>query len=322
MGALIEARGLRYSTLVPLMTTGEARACVARIRVHLDGIRRDLWRLEQAEGWRALGYDSLRACMVAEFGQGQAGLYRELQVARIEVRVSSALEIGAIPARHLLPLARLPEEEQPEAWAAIVATAPGGRVTGPHAAAVVERLADHQLINASKSNEWYTPAQYPDAAREVMGAIDLDPASTVHANRTIRATRFYTIEDDGLAQPWAGRLWVNPPYGKEHGESNAARWSSRLVAEYDAGRVTEAVLLVNAAMGNRWWAPLKRFPICFPERIHFESPEGEKDQPTNSNALIYLGPQVLRFADIFGRFGEVLAAREVWQSIETAGGGR
>src|SRR5437868_5821701 len=114
--------------VVPTMTTQEARSCVARILAHINGARAELLRLEQAEGWRALGYDSLRSCLVAEFGQSMSGLYRQLQAARIEARVSSALELGSIPARHLIPLDRLPEGQQPAAWAEIVATAPTGKV--------------------------------------------------------------------------------------------------------------------------------------------------------------------------------------------------
>lgn len=166
--------------------------------------------------------------------------------------------------------------------------------------------ANHQLINTSTSNEWYTPRRYLDAVHAVMGGVDLDPASNPLANENVRADRYFTIDDDGLAHDWRGRVFLNPPYGASDGESNQARWSRRLIDEYKAGNVTEAVLLVNAVPGNQWFAPLWQFPICFPDhRIRFYNAEVEAGQPTHSNALIYLGPNVSRFVECFSAFGVV-----------------
>ncbi len=67
-----------------LMTEGEARAAVAAVRCHFESARQQLLGLYEREGWRALGYDSWRACVVAEFGQSQAHLYRLLEAARLE----------------------------------------------------------------------------------------------------------------------------------------------------------------------------------------------------------------------------------------------
>jgi hypothetical protein len=55
--------------------------------------------------------------------------------------------------------------------------------------------------------EWYTPDQYLDLAHSVLGNIDLDPASSDHAQEKVRADRHLTIETNGLAQEWRGRVW-------------------------------------------------------------------------------------------------------------------
>jgi len=145
-----------------------------------------------------------------------------------------------------------------------------------------------------------------NAARELMGAIDLDPASNSLANETVQAARYYVQEDNGLAQTWYGRVFLNPPYGVTDGESNAGVWARKLISEYRAGNVSEAVMLVNANTERKWFSPLWNFPICFTNhRIQFYTPDGVGAQPVDGNALIYLGENVTGFVDVFSRFGEV-----------------
>lgn len=69
---------------VAMMGRDEAQALVTRIKRNLDGMRADLLDLYEREGWRALGYDSWRACAGAEFGASAATLYRHLEAAEIE----------------------------------------------------------------------------------------------------------------------------------------------------------------------------------------------------------------------------------------------
>jgi hypothetical protein len=170
-------------------------------------------------------------------------------------------------------------------------------------------LESHQLINQSESNEWYTPAEYIEAARKAMGGIDLDPASCVRANAVVQATRFFTAEDDGLAQDWHGRVWLNPPYGRdEENESNQARWSARLLEEYAAARVSQACLLVNATPGNAWFRPLWDHLICFPyRRIAFWEPGGARKAPTHSNAIVGIGIPSGPFVAAFSEIGATVA---------------
>lgn len=159
----------------------------------------------------------------------------------------------------------------------------------------------------STSNEWYTPAEYIEAARVVMGGIDLDPASNAQANEVVQAATYFTQHDDGLTRPWPGRVWLNPPYGIEDGGSSAGLWASRLIEQYRAGITTEAILLVNAVTERRWFQPLWDFPICFTDhRIRFYTSEGTPQQPVSGNAFVYLGENIYTFAFVFLGFGPVV----------------
>lgn len=151
--------------------------------------------------------------------------------------------------------------------------------------------------------EWYTPARYVEAAREVMGGIDLDPASSELANQTVRATLYFDSHLDGLMEPWLGRVWLNPPYGKGSG-----LFTTKLVTEYAAGNVTAGILLLNAyGFDSDWFQPLWDWPICFTDhRITFWSPQRETGGPANANIFVYLGPDDRRFAEVFRQFGRVV----------------
>lgn len=195
----------------------------------------------------------------------------------------------------------------------------GHAIIGAQAGAA---LSDHQRLNLSTNNEWYTPPQYIASVHEVLGQVDVDPASNTTANQTIKATTIYTIDDDGFDQKWRGKVYMNPPYGFDDGESNQSRWTKRLIEQYHAGIVTEAIMLVNAVPGNKWFAPLWEFPICFVDhRIRFYNEETEAGQPTHSNVFVYLGPNIDRFWDVFSKHG-VVATRYVPRVIEGKGDGR
>lgn len=172
---------------------------------------------------------------------------------------------------------------------------------GPVTAEAVKRTALGTL-KSSESDEWYTPADYIEAARRVMGGIDLDPASCDAANEVVQADRYFTISDDGLAQPWAGRVFMNPPFGRD----GSPAFVEKLLAEHDAGRVTEAVLLCAARLETAWFQPLFDHLLCFPNhRVRFWQP-GRTPAPPFTPAFAYLGPLPDAFVNEFSAFGPVV----------------
>ena len=153
--------------------------------------------------------------------------------------------------------------------------------------------------HSSRSVEHYTPLWILDAARRVLGTIDLDPATSSYANaKRVRAERFFTREDDGLSRDWIGRVWLNPPGGRVGARSSAAVWWEKLAHEYQSQRVIEAVflgfsieILATAQDAPIWPGSL---PFCVPRRrIEFdrETAHGEYvsgDSPTHANIIVYL----------------------------------
>lgn len=160
---------------------------------------------------------------------------------------------------------------------------------------------------SNESFEWYTPKKFIAAARKVLGEIDLDPASNEHANRVVQAKLFYDQTIDGLTQTWkAHTVWLNPPYCKAGNTSNQDRWTAKLLREYKAGNVKEAILLVTSATETIWFHRLMKFPMCFVKgRIQFTTPTGKKGGATKGSIFVYLGKQPEKFYHIFRRFGVV-----------------
>lgn len=168
-------------------------------------------------------------------------------------------------------------------------------------------MATPRALLSSENAEWYTPAVYIEAARQLMGGIDIDPASNELANTIVQATTYYDQHTNGFTKRWPGRVWLNPPYGYDGPKCNQARWSQRLIEQYQAGITTEAILLVNAKTEAKWFQPLYDYLMCFTHhRIHFYGIDGNGAQPTQGSAFIYFGRQERRFAEIFGQFGAVV----------------
>jgi len=160
-----------------------------------------------------------------------------------------------------------------------------------------------QVILSSDCNEWYTLPEHIEAARQVLGEIDLDPASHLAANDVVKAKKFFTMADDGLQQEWKGRIWLNPPWGQAGPD-----FVGKLVESYKAGTVTAAVLLVNShATDTKWFQPLWDFTLCFTcPRIKYWQPNGGGNSPTNGSTFVYFGSDKEKFVEVFSKYGVVV----------------
>lgn len=161
---------------------------------------------------------------------------------------------------------------------------------------------DQKGASGTGENEWYTPPEYLDLARRVLGAIDLDPASSAFAQNIVRATAFFSKDNDGLTQEWHGRVWLNPPYA----QPAIAHFVSKLVTERRAGRVTAALMLTHNYTDTAWFheAAAACDAICFTRgRVRFVDADGVLAAPTQGQAFFYFGSAVESFAAAFCNIG-------------------
>jgi hypothetical protein len=119
----------------------------------------------------------------------------------------------------------------------------------------------------SDSEVWLTPPHILQA----LGPFDLDPCACMSPRPWSTAARHLTRGENGLMQPWHGRVWCNPPYG---GPGVIAPWVQRL-ADHGCG-----TLLVFARTETSWFHAgiwRRATAILFLEgRLHFHRPDGSR----------------------------------------------
>lgn len=204
------------------------------------------------------------------------------------------LGISANQSSRWQKLAAVPEDKFEQAVAA------AKKIAGEVTTAALLRL-NSPRNEFTGEIEWYTPVEYIEAARSVMGEIDLDPASSDAAQRVVRATQYLTAEDDGLAQKWAGRVWLNPPYGEHIGE-----FVAKLTKDFALGSVTDAILLTHNSCDTGWWHQAHCSCAGFVHtrgRINFTRSDGFTASPPLGQTFFYFGLNRSGFFERFTKFG-------------------
>lgn len=135
-------------------------------------------------------------------------------------------------------------------------------------------LSGHQSARM-QNDEWLTPPEIVHAC----GPFDLDPCAPI-VRPWDTAARHFTVEDDGLAQSWDGRVWCNPPFGRE-----AVKWLRRM-ADHGNGIALIPARTETAMFYETVWG--RADAVLFIQgRPHFHYVDGRR-APFNSGAPICL----------------------------------
>ena len=96
---------------------------------------------------------------------------------------------------------------------------------------------------SSAKQDWATPDELYERLDRIY-KFDLDVAAS---RDNTRCPAYFDASTDGLAQPWRGRVWCNPPYGRSIGA-----WVTKAAVEARIS-ATLIVMLVPARTDTRWW---------------------------------------------------------------------
>ncbi len=153
--------------------------------------------------------------------------------------------------------------------------------------------------------EWYTPPDIVEAIRDVMGTIDLDPASSPLAQETVKAGRYYVEEDSGQNREWKGNVFMNPPYSRPAVE----QFVDRAVRAITSSEITQFIGLTNNATDTDWFHSLCGACglVCIPNgRLKFYNNSNETLGARQGQALFYWGKNEKSFIDRFSDIGLML----------------
>lgn len=197
------------------------------------------------------------------------------------------------------------------------------------------------IKHSSESVNHFTPPNYAESIRKVLGGIEFDPCSCIEANVIIKATRFN--RSTGLQVNWIGEtVFCNPPGGKTDNKSNQDIWFRKMLTEYKQGNFNQGIFLafnnsilrtspesyadfpfvvpkqrikfwnkeedlIEQAQKNKTFNVLKHFAKCKENRMYINTPLGglyPSPSPTHDNVIIYFPPTGLQCKSRLESFAE------------------
>lgn len=147
-------------------------------------------------------------------------------------------------------------------------------------------------------DERYTPAEIVEAARRVMGSIDVDPASSDIAQQTVKAGKYYTLENSGLEKDWPGNVFLNAPFSP----GKHLPFAKKLAEQVDAGITQRAIIVTRSDSSTEWFRcyDSRCQALALTRRIEFYNPYLPSSRNMDTNFIFYIGDHADRFKKEFG----------------------
>lgn len=154
--------------------------------------------------------------------------------------------------------------------------------------------------NTANNDEWLTPPEIIKA----LGPFDLDPCAPVNRPWDM-ASRHYTVQDNGLTQPWYGRVWLNPPYGRE-----TFTWMERL-AEHGNGIALIFARTETKGFHEQIWRKAKAV-FFFEGRLKFHYVDGRQGGTANAPSCLvaYDNENAMQIVDAYAT--EKIKGQFIW----------
>lgn len=134
--------------------------------------------------------------------------------------------------------------------------------------------------NTKNHDEWLTPKYITDA----LGPFDLDPCSPGDRRPWDTAKEHISLPTDGLSMDWYGRVWCNPPYGRE-----TFKWLNKL-AEHGSGIALVFARTETKGFHASVWNKAHAV-MFFDRRLRFHKVTGEQGDTANApSCLISYSP--------------------------------
>lgn len=163
------------------------------------------------------------------------------------------------------------------------------------------------------------------------GKSSMGPSTWIRAAEPlVQAKDCYVQHTGGLQQQWAGKVFVNPPFGKVAGQSQQGLFLRKGVDEFHKGHASEVMFLLKAAVGCQWLRCAMNFPHAWMHDLiafHASQPslslleEQAQVAPLAANPhgslMVYLGPNVQKFVDVLSPVAYVPGVTS-WAASDTS----
>lgn len=124
---------------------------------------------------------------------------------------------------------------------------------------------------------WLTPPEIVEA----LGPFDLDPCAAPSPRPWPTASRHIELPEDGLAAEWAGRVWLNPPYG-----SHTGQWLGRMALHGNG--IALVFARTETSMFRNWVWPHAAALMFLAKRPHFCHADGTRAAGNSGGPLVLI----------------------------------